>query len=232
MLLVRDVMSRGVVTIGPDASLKDAARSLVEWGISGLVVVDEGAVVRGVLSEADFLPKERGRIRRRRFWHLFGEPDRSRADAQRLAARTVGEAMSSPAVTIDADRPIAEAAARMLDARVTRLPVMDAGRMVGIVTRSDLLRAYLTPDERLADQIRSDLIARTMLLNPAAFRVEVTDGVARIHGRVDRRSAAEDLERLTAAIPGIVAVQAKVTWTEDDSRRRTELGSAVTRVLP
>jgi CBS domain-containing protein len=230
MLLVRDLMSRRVVTIGPDASLKEAARSLVEWGISGLVVVDEGGVVRGVLSEADFLPKERGRVPRRRFGHLFGEPSQSRADGQRLAARTVGEAMSSPAVTIDADRPIAEAAARMLDKRVTRLPVMDAGRMVGIVTRSDLLRAYLTPDERLAEQLRSDLIARTMLLNPAEFEVDVVDGVARIRGRVEGRTAAEDLERLAAAIPGIVAVTAQIRWAVDDTAKRSDAPLSPTHI--
>jgi CBS domain-containing protein len=133
-------------------------------------------------------------------------------------------------VTIDADRPIAEAAARMLDKRVTRLPVMDAGRMVGIVTRSDLLRAYLTPDERLAEQLRSDLIARTMLLNPAEFEVDVVDGVARIRGRVEGRTAAEDLERLAAAIPGIVAVTAQIRWAVDDSARRSDAPVSPTHI--
>lgn len=222
-MLVRDIMTKGVVTIPPETPLKVAARTMIEWGISGLVVVDEEGVVRGILSEADFLPKERGRetARRRRFLRLFGRSQETRAHSARAAAQTVAQAMSSPAITIDADRPVALAAARMLERSVTRLPVMDNGRMVGIITRSDLLRAFLVPDERLAEQIRTDLIARTMLLNPIAFDVEVTDGVVRIKGRVERRSAAQDLERLAWDMPGVVAVQAQLAWTVDDTAPRT-----------
>jgi CBS domain-containing protein len=220
MLLVRDVMTRGVVTISPDRAVKDAAGMLLEHGIGGLVVVDDAGVVRGVISESDFLPKGRGPSRRRHLGLVRRPSATKRAEHARITARTVADAMSSPAITIDADRPVAEAATRMLDRGVTRLPVMDNGRMVGIVSRSNLLRAFVVPDQRLAEDIRNDLIGRTMLLNPLSFDVDVTDGVVSIGGRVERRSMAEDLVRLAWTVPGVVAVDAALAWTVDDITRR------------
>ena len=126
--------------------------------------------------------------------------------------------MTAPAVTIASGRHIAEAAAVMTARGVNRLPVVDGGRLVGIVTRADLVRAYVRSDEELAATIRDDVLLRILWLDPAQFTVVVRDGVASISGRVERRSTAEMIERAVSMVPGIVDVQPDLTWAMDDSR--------------
>ena len=144
MLKVRDVMARSVVTVDPTTPLKDVAGSLVDNRISGVPVVDSLGTVLGVVSEADLLVKEQGAeaIRHRRLVRFFGDSSESRAQLAKLAAVTAGEAMTAPAVTLGSARPISEAAALMTARKINRLPVVDGGRLVGIVTRADLVRAY------------------------------------------------------------------------------------------
>jgi CBS-domain-containing membrane protein len=124
--------------------------------------------------------------------------------------------MTSPAVTITSGRSIHEAAAIMMARRVNRLPVVDDGRLVGIVSRADLVRAYVRSDDELAATIRQDVILRILWLDPALFTVIVKDGVASIRGRVERRSTAEMIERSVRMVPGVVDVHASVSWSMDD----------------
>ncbi len=141
---VADVMTVDVVTVGKETPLRDVAALLTERRISGLPVVDEGRVV-GVVSEGDILVKERGRKAERR--GLFGVLLDDRATAElKLEARTADAAMTSPALTIGPDRPVAEAAGVMVDQGVNRLPVVNAdGTLLGIVTRADLVRPSSAP---------------------------------------------------------------------------------------
>ena len=152
MLIVRDVMTRSVVSVPLVAPLKEVARALVEHRISGVPVVDVDGTVLGVVSEADFLVKEQGpdEIHYRRLARLIGTPRTSRTQLEKLEAITAHEAMTSPAVTIGSGRPIREAAALMTSRRVNRLPVVDDGELVGIVSRGDLVRAYVRTDDELA----------------------------------------------------------------------------------
>lgn len=222
MMTIRDVMSPAVVSVDPATPLADVARLLVEHRISGVPVVDAVGGVLGVVSEADFLVKEQGTegLHRRPLARFIGDGRASRARLAKLAATTAGEAMTSPAITIDSYRSISEAAARMSSLGINRLPVVDQGRLVGIVTRADLVRAYTRSDEELGRAIREDVLLRALWLDPASFTVEVTDGVVSISGAVERRSTAEMVERVVAMVPGVVAVRAAVHWTEDDSRVR------------
>src|SRR5581483_6940637 len=153
---VEHLMTRDVVTVSPETPLKEVAAILADRGISGLPVCGAGGEVLGVVSEADILHKERGLPRGRAsvFDWLFARSDE---DANKLAARTAGEAMTAPAITIDAGRPVAEAAALMLDRGINRLPVVHAGELVGIVTRADLVRAFRRSDEEIAREIRQDV---------------------------------------------------------------------------
>ena len=218
MMTIADVMTHPVLTVPRDAPLKDVARLLVEHGISGVPVADEDGAVVGVVSEADFLVKEQGaaEVRHRPLARLFGESSETRRQLGVVASRTAGEAMSAPAVTIESTRPIHEAAAIMTSRRVNRLPVVDGGRLVGIVTRADLLRAYLRTDEELADVIRNDVLLRILWLDPAGFEVSVRDGEAVIKGRVERRSTAEIIEETVRLVPGIVALTVRIPWAIDD----------------
>ena len=219
MMIVRDLMTRSVVSVEPASPLKEVAEILVRNGISGVPVVDLDGTVLGVVSEADLLIKEQGAdaIRHRPLARFIGESEAAREQVAKIAAVTAAEAMTSPALTISSGRPIHEAAAMMIDRSVNRLPVVDDGRLVGIVTRADLVRAYVRSDDELADAIRTDVILGILWLDPAPFSVEVEDGIASISGHVDRRSMAELLERSVQLVPGIVAIHASVKWSIDDS---------------
>ncbi|MGZ8480823.1 MAG: CBS domain-containing protein [Candidatus Limnocylindria bacterium] len=214
---VRTVMSGDVVSVPPAMRLKELAMLLSERRISGVPVVDEGTLV-GVVSEADILAKQVGRPLSRRTpldW-IFGEPP-GRGELRRRAATTVAQAMTTPAVTVEADRSVPEAAALMVDRDVNRLPVMDAGRLVGIVTRGDLVRAYLRRDDEILRTIREDVISHTMWLDPDQLRVEVREGTVRVTGTVDRRSTATILEKLIRLVEGVNDVANYLTWEFDDS---------------
>jgi len=217
---VRDVMTSNVLSVDPGTPLKDVAQVLTDRKISGVPVLGPDGGVLGVVSETDLLVKQRGpaAIRHRRFAGLRGESPASRAQLLKVTATSAAAAMTSPAVTIGPDRLIHEAAALMLAKGVNRLPVVDEGRLVGIVTRADLVRAYVRSDEELAATIRNDVILRVLWLDPSLFTVVVSDGVALISGRVERRSTAEMVERSVRMVPGIVDVHATVDWSLDDSR--------------
>ena len=218
MLTVRDVMSSPVVTVRLETPLKDVARLLIDNGMSGVPVVDGDGVVVGVVSEADFLVKEQGatEVRHRRLARLLGESPETIAQLEKVGARTAGEAMTAPAVTIGPAGAIRDAAALMTGQAINRLPVVVDGRLVGIVTRHDLLRAYLRSDEELLRVIRDDVLLKILWLDPAGFDVAVVNGEARIAGRVERRSSAEIIEATVRMVPGIVAVEANLTWSVDD----------------
>ena len=220
MMTVREVMTESVISVRPSTSLKEVALLLIDHKISGLPVVDVGGAVLGVVSEADFLVKEQGAdaIRHRRLARFLGESDESRVQLAKLEAVTAGEAMTAPAITIGSRQRISEAAALMTARKVNRLPVVDDGRLVGIVSRADLVRAYVRSDGELTRTIREEVLLHILWLDPAQFTVIVTDGVASINGRVERRSTAEMIERTLAMVPGIIDVHADVSWSIDDSR--------------
>lgn len=222
MMNVRDVMTRSVISVGPTTPLKEAAGLLVNHRISGLPVVDRNGEVLGILSEADFLVKAQGAdaVPHRPLARIFGGSRHSTAQLTKLAAVTAGGAMTSPAVTIGPGGRIADAAALMTARHVNRLPVVDGGRLVGIVTRADLVRAYIRSDDELARTIRDDVLLRMLWLDPDRFEVQVESGVASIRGQADRRSSAEMIGRVVAMVPGIVDVLDFVTWALDDSEFR------------
>jgi CBS domain-containing protein len=218
MKTVRDVMTTSVLTVPPDAPLKEVALLLLDNRVSGAPVVDAAGHVLGMVSEGDFLVKEQGsaNVRHRPLARLLGESPETGAQLAKVGASTAGEAMTAPAVTIAPDRPINEAAAIMTARGHNRLPVIDDGHLVGIVTRADLVRAYVVSDEELARTVREEILLRILWLDPADFSVRVTDGVVAVAGRVDRRSTAETIARVIAMAPGVVAVRSEVSWARDD----------------
>ena len=218
MMTVGDVMTPSVVTVKEAAPLKEVAEVLIERGISGVPVVDDAGVVVGVVSEADFLLKGSGQdvARPHRLGRLFGDSKAAEARQQKRHATTAGEAMTSPAITVRPSQTLAEAARLMTGQLVNRLVVMDGGKLVGIVTRADLVRAFVRSDDELADTIREEVLLRIMWLDPAGFTVRVTHGVATITGHAERRSTAEAIETAIAMVPGIVGVKADITWSFED----------------
>jgi CBS domain-containing protein len=215
---VADVMTRDVLTVAPEAPLRDVARLLSERRISGVPVVDRAGACVGIISEADLLPKQfsRGPSSRMPLEWILGDRE-DPEEMRRRSARTAAQAMSAPAVTIAPDRPLREAAGLMVECGVNRLPVISEGALVGIVTRADLVRAYLGLDDEILRTIREHVLRRTMWLDPARFTVEVSDGRVRIGGHVDRRSTARIITRLVGVVDGVAEVASAIGWDFDDS---------------
>jgi len=208
---VSDVMTRDVVTVEEDTPLKDVAELLLEHDISGVPVVYEGRVV-GVVSETDILYKERGPEGEPRgtiSW-LLDAPDAS--FRRKLAARTAGEAMSSPPVTIRPTRPLAQAAAMMLEHRVNRLPVVQGDRLVGLVTRTNMVRAFARSDEEIEQAIREDVFLGTLWQSSDGVVVDVSGGEVVLRGEVQSEAQADAIRTFASRVPGVVAVESYLAW--------------------
>jgi CBS-domain-containing membrane protein len=211
---VADVMTRDVVTVDALAPFKEVVRRMLEHRVSALPVLDADGILVGVVSEADLILKQdRGLEGGGR---LFAGPHRV-ADRAKAAGLRAHELMSTPVISIGPDAPLCEAARRMHRGGVKRLPVVDEeGRLVGIVSRADLLRVYLRADADILREVREDVIRRTLWIDPATIRIDVHDGVVTLEGSVERESMLPVLERLVASVPGVVAVNDRLSCTEVD----------------
>jgi CBS-domain-containing membrane protein len=207
---VDDLMTREVVSVSPQTTLKEVAEKLVEHRISGLPVCDPDGVVVGVVSEADILYRERGPAEREGLLARLFE-DGLAAETKKAAARTAGDAMSTPPITILGYRTVSTAARTMLEQGVKRLPVVDiGGHLIGIVTRADLVRAFVRTDDEIAREIREEILERTLWSGPNAVEVTVRGGEVELTGGVGTESDLDLLERLVAQVPGVVEVSATV----------------------
>jgi CBS domain-containing protein len=210
-MIVAQLMTRDVLTVTPETPLKEVAALLASRKITGLPVVADGRVV-GVVSQADILFKEHGYVEQRRF--RLRRPSEAKA-----AAATAGEAMTSPAVTTTSRRHIDEVARLMTRVGVNRLPVVDSGRLVGIVSRADLVRAFTRSDAEIASEISHDVLGRTFWLPSHELDVKVENGVVSLRGTLETRTLASLLPRFVQAVPGVVRVEADLAWRVDDRAR-------------
>jgi CBS domain-containing protein len=194
---VQDVMTIEVVVAHPTTRVKQVADLLAGHGLSALPVIDGQGRVLGVVSETDLL-----------------------GDSQRPAggpvATTAGEAMTSPAVTVSPHATLTEAARRMQADGLKRLPVVaGSGRLIGIVSRADLLRPLVRPDEHISRDVEG-LLERKLLV-AAGVEVEVRDGIVTLTGQLERRSLISILVGLADGIEGVVRVEDWLTFAYDDT---------------
>jgi len=209
---VVDVMTADVVVAQPGWSLKQAARVMIEAGVSGLPVEGPDGSVIGIITEADFIETEAGRTvgRQRLFDAVFGEK-RTRVPS------TVEAAMTKYPIMVDRNATIAEAARLMADRKVKRLPVVDPdGRLEGIVSRADILVAFARDDEAIADDVERGVIRRILMLESRDVSVHVTEGVVELSGQVPNRSDARLLEELVGRIEGVIRCESDLVWSFDD----------------
>jgi CBS domain-containing protein len=206
---VSDVMTKDVVTVSPAMTLKQVAALLAERSIGGVPVVDGDTIV-GVVSATDVLYKERGPTSSEGLVDRLFRGD-SAEEAAKVAAETAGEAMTTPAVTIEYWESVAAAAGMMLGRGVNRLPVTKQGRLVGIVTRHDLIGQFCRPDQAIEHDIRYDVVTRAFGLHPATVSIQVRDGKVRLRGRVDTPTIAELLPAAARRVPGVVSVDARLS---------------------
>jgi CBS domain-containing protein len=214
---VRDAMTTEVEVARPEASLKDVAATLSEHRISGLPVVDDGDTVLGVISEGDILLKERAEVPEglQRLLHH----KEAGVLASKVEARTAGEAMSAPAVTIEPFRELSEAAELMLEHGVKRLPVVEEGKLVGILTRFDLVRAFARSDAEIEREIRDEMLRGVTW--PEQLQITVQAGEVALRGEVDSKFDAEALPPSIRRIPGVVSVDSELTCWDPGSNEKT-----------
>ncbi|GAA2740735.1 MULTISPECIES: CBS domain-containing protein [Kitasatospora] len=212
---VYDVMTQEVVTATPDTPFKEIAALFHRNDITAIPVIDDQGRPIGMVSEADLIRKEavlpdpEGRTPGR--W--LDAHDRARAEAE-----TAGGLMTSPAVTARAGWSVPEAARAMDKHKVKRLPVVDeVGRLVGIVSRRDLLQVFLRHDAAIREEITHDVLGQTLWLAPDAVQVAVHDGVVTLTGRLPRKSLIPVTEQLCRAVDGVVAVHQTLDFAEDDT---------------
>ena len=179
-----------------------------------LPVVDADKKVLGVVSSTDLLAKESVLLRPNRVSALL------RRGAERVKARgtTAGGLMTSPAITTTPDADITRAARLMADHRVHCLPVVDrTGTLVGVVSRSDVLRVFLRHDHEIAEEIDREVLRRALGINPTTLEITVSDGIVRMGGTVERRSWVGVLGSLVRQVDGVVDVVNALGYRWDDT---------------
>jgi CBS domain-containing protein len=206
--------------VAPATSLKEVARTLLENGVSGVpVVADDGAVL-GVVSSGDILIKVSADLGRREHpsnW-LFGVDERVEL---KRGAESAAEAMTRPAITVDPGCTVAGAARLMVRRSIDRLPVVDRGRMVGIVARRDIVHAFARPDRELEEQVLTEALIETLWIDPETVDVSVEAGNVTVTGMVESRTIAELVPVYASLVPGVVSVDVSdLQWQTDDVRRR------------
>jgi CBS domain-containing protein len=209
---VRDVMTTEVVTITPRTSCKHTARLLHDNRVSAVPVLAPDGQVAGVVSEADLLPKQDQHARHRA--RLL--PGRS----AKAGARTAAELMTAPAITIGPDALVGAAARLMQRHHLKRLPVVDAGgQLIGIVSRHDLLKVFLRPDDQIAAEIAGVLTA-ILLLDPASVAITVRDGIVTLAGQVEDSGQIQAAVKLAGDVDGVIAVTSRLTSRQADTWTR------------
>ena len=206
---VRDVMSTHVIAVREFATFKEIATRLREQRVSAFPVVDGEGRVIGVVSEADLLPKEALEGDVPRVLRSLGH----RREESKITATTAADLMTKPAVTIGPDEPVTHAARLMYSHRVKRLPVTgEEGKLIGIVTRSDVLSVYSRPDAEIHHAIAEDLILGTFLCDPDRFKVTVKDGIVTIEGRPETAWVGHDIVDAVRHVEGVVAVRDRLDY--------------------
>ena len=211
---VDDVMTTKVVSVDQGASYRSVVDTLIQNRVSAVPVVDPFLRVTGVVSEADLLRKIEyaGDETPRMF-----EGRRRRGERGKALARTAMDLMSVPAVTVLNGTSIGAAARRMDAEGVKRLPVIDElGRLVGIVTRGDLLKVHLRPDEDIRADIESGVLHGPLAGRADEVTVAVEDGAVTLSGKVEVRSTGYEAVRLARQVAGVAAVTDEVSFEVDD----------------
>lgn len=199
----REIMSTPVVTVRPERALKDVAALMAEHRVSGVPVVDRSGAVVGVISESDF-------IARMEFGPRHGLLDRLArwlGATRRVRARSAAELMTSRVVTAGPDAAVRELVHLMSAHDVNRIPIVAEGRILGIVTRADILRTFTRQDTAITGEIQWRL-EHELWMDPRAVEVSTAAGVVTLAGEVGTRTDVALIERYAAAVDGVVSVDA------------------------
>jgi CBS-domain-containing membrane protein len=205
---VKDIMTTRVIWVSKGATFQELAAALREYRVSAFPVVDDDRTVIGVVSEADMLTKEA----------LINEPGLvggilHRRDQAKARGVTAADLMTTAVVAVRPDDTVEHAARLMYDRGVKRLPVTDEnGRLVGIVSRADVLSVFDRTDSAIAHEINHDVILGEFMVDPARLQVTVIDGIVTLAGRPETNDTGHDIVRRVRHVPGVVAVRDRLDY--------------------
>jgi CBS domain-containing protein len=220
---VRDVMTPNVITVTPDESILVAARLMLQHRVSGLPVVDGAGALVGMVTEGDFLRRgEIGTARRRPKWLEFiVGPGRLATEYVHSAGRKVAEVMTPDPYTIDEDASLETVVEVMERRRIKRLPVVRNGRLVGIVSRANLMHALaslvtLTPQAAVGDAATRERALAALVPHNWAFGVNVVvkNGVAELWGTITDERERQACIVAVENVAGVKAVHDHLVWVE------------------
>jgi CBS domain-containing protein len=221
-MLAGDVMTREVISVASDASAMQAGALMLKHQISGLPVVDSSGVLLGIISEGDFLRRaELGTQRSRPRWlaFLIG-PGRLASEYVHACGRKVKEIMTPNPYTVTEATPVTEVVQLMERHRIKRVPVVCGRRLVGIVSRADLLRALARAAETVATndaEIRECVMAELRRQSWAPLdliNVIVRDRIVDLQGTITEDSARQAMVVAAESVPGVRAVHDHLVWVE------------------
>jgi CBS domain-containing protein len=223
----RDIMTQPVITVRPETPVTEVITLLLQHRISGVPVVDAAERVVGIVSEGDLILRERANRRRTSMAYLFRQlfMDHAKlADEYRKAHGMVAaDVMTREVVTVNPGTPVEEIAHLLAERQIKRVPVVEDDRLVGIVSRADVLRAAarrleqlsaVTPPALSDDQIAGALLAtlqREPWAEPERITVSVADGVVTLTGDVENAQEREAVAIAARSIPGVRAVVNELT---------------------
>ena len=203
---VKDVMTTRVIWVKKDATFREMAAGLREYRISAFPVVDDDRTVIGVVSEADMLTKaavDEGIIA-----GLLHHRDQAKARGV-----TAGDLMTAAVVAVRPDDTVEHAAKLMYDRRVKRLPVTDKnGRLVGIISRADVLSVFDRTDEAIRQEITDEVILGQFLVDPRTLDVSVKDGIVTLTGQPETSETGHEIVRQVRHVQGVVAVRDRLDY--------------------
>jgi len=226
-MIVSDVMTRKVLSVKPEETVEHAANLMLRHGISGLFVVDDKNTLVGVITEGDLLRRDEiGTQRHRPWWlRLLVSPGRQALDFTHTHGRRVSDVMTQDVISVSGATPLEDVVETMEKQRIKRVAVVENGHMVGVVARSDLLRALLSrvreekPPETQADD-RSIRTAILAALESASWtpmttlNVTVANGVADIWGTITNPDERRAICVLAENVAGVKQVHDHLVYVE------------------
>jgi CBS domain-containing protein len=224
-MIAADVMTRNCVTIAPDATVEEAVNLMLTRQISGLLVVDGAGDLAGIITEGDLLRRdELGTERNRPWWlRLLVSPARQAADFTRANGRHVRDVMTEDVISIGQDAPLEDVVETMEKNRIKRLPVTAGGKVVGVVSRSDLLRALIGRVRNAEPLATDDRTIRTAILNAleaqpwaptTTLNVTVAEGVADVWGTITNEQERHGIHVVVENTPGVKTVHDHLVYVE------------------
>lgn len=218
-MLARDVMTSVVVTVNSDARVEDIAKLLLERGISAVPVLDFAGRLVGIVSEGDLMRRRENDTERHRSWwlNLLASPEDRAREYVKVHGQTADDVMTRDVITVGEDTPVGEVAEILEKRRIKRVPVVREGKVVGIVSRANLLHGLAahkdrisvetSPDDRAIREQVMELVAREGWITHGTLNVLVTDGEVELWGWVDSEDERKALKIAVAEIPGVRSVQ-------------------------